>query len=397
MGLRVIERSKTMTLASERRFEKAGEVNFVHTGPGTLAGRYMRMFWQPIYIADRLQPGHALPIQVMGEKFTLYRGESGATYVVDFRCAHRGTQLSVGWVEGECIRCFYHGWKYDGTGQCVEQPAEDASFAAKVKIRSYPTREYLGLIFTYLGPGTTPPFPRYSQLEQDGVLDVNSYVRNCNYFNTLENGVDQAHVPFTHAKSNFTKFGLNWDIPKISAEETEYGVAMSGTRSDGVSRVNHYLMPNILYIKGSPDESGEKWRDAFAWRVPIDDVSHASFNISLVHVTGDAAERYRESQKQRRASVAMLPSAREMADAVLTGSLCIHEIEDRLDIVNIQDHVAQEGQGAIPDRDSERLGRSDAAVILMRKIWLRELRELAEGRPLKTWSCPKGLLATSGV
>jgi len=93
----------------------------------------------------------------------------------------------------------------------------------------------------------------------------------------------------------------------------------------------------------------------------------------------------------------MLPSAREMADAVLTGSLCIHEIEDRLDIVNIQDHVAQEGQGAIPDRDSERLGRSDAAVILMRKIWLRELRELAEGRPLKTWSCPKGLLATSGV
>jgi 5,5'-dehydrodivanillate O-demethylase oxygenase subunit len=386
-----------MTLSSERRFEKAGEVDFVHTGPGTLAGRYMRMFWQPIYIADRLQPGHALPIQVMGEKFTLYRGESGATYVVDFRCAHRGTQLSVGWVEGECIRCFYHGWKYDGTGQCVEQPAEDVSFAAKVKIRSYPTREYLGLIFTYLGPGTTPPFPRYPQLEQDGVLDVSSYIRNCNYFNTLENGVDQAHVPFTHAKSNFTKFGLNWDIPKISAEETEYGVAMYGTRSDGVSRVNHYLMPNILFIKGSPDESAEKWRDAFAWRVPIDDVSHASFNISLVHVTGDAAERYRESQKKRRANVAKLPSAREMADAVLAGNLCIHEIEDRPDIVNIQDHVAQEGQGAIPDRDAERLGRSDAAVILMRKIWLRELRALAEGRPLKTWSCPEGLLATSGV
>jgi len=397
MRLRGIKRSKTMPLSSERRFEKVGEVDFVHTGQGTLAGRYMRMFWQPIYIADRLQPGHALPIQAMGEKFTLYRGESGATYVVDFRCAHRGTQLSVGWVEGECIRCFYHGWKYDGTGQCVEQPAEDVSFAAKVKIRSYPTREYLGLIFTYLGPGTTPPFSRHPQLEQDGVLDVSSYIRNCNYFNTLENGVDQAHVPFTHAKSNFTKFGLNWDIPKISAEETEYGVAMYGARSDGVSRVNHYLMPNILYIKGSPDDSAEKWRDAFAWRVPIDDVSHASFNISLVHVTGDAAERYRESQKQRRASVAKLPSPKEMADAVLAGNLCIHEIEDRPDIVNIQDHVAQEGQGAIPDRDSERLGRSDAAVILMRKIWLRELRALAEGRPLKTWSCPEGLLATSGV
>jgi 5,5'-dehydrodivanillate O-demethylase len=386
-----------MTLSSEQRFEKAGGIDFVQTGPGTLAGKYLRGFWQPVYTAEDLQAGYAAPIQVMGEKFTLYRGESGAPYVLDFRCAHRGTQLSVGWVEGECIRCFYHGWKYDGTGQCVEQPAEDVSFAAKVKIRSYPTQEYLGLIFTYLGQGATPPFPRYAQLEQDGVLDVSSYVRNCNYFNTLENGVDQAHVPFTHAKSNFTKFGLNWDIPKISAEETEYGVAMYGTRSDGVSRVNHYLMPNILYIKGSPEESAEKWRDAFAWRVPIDDVSHASFNISLVHVTGDAAERYRKTRQQRRATVEKLPSAREMADAVLAGSWRIHDLEDRPDIVNIQDHVAQEGQGAIPDRDVERLGRSDAAIILIRKIWLRELRALAEGRPLKTWALPQGLLATSGV
>ena len=268
----------TLMTSTENPIEKVAEAAFVYTGPGTLAGRYMRMFWQPIYIADRLKPGHALPIHVLGEKFTLYRGESGAPYVMDFRCAHRGTQLSVGWVEGECIRCFYHGWKYDGTGQCVEQPAEDVSFAAKVKIRSYPTQEYLGLIFTYLGEGAAPTFRRYSQLEQEGVLDVSSYVRNCNYFSTLENGVDQAHVPFTHAKSNFTKFGLNWDIPKISAQETEYGVAMYGTRSDGVSRVNHYVMPNILYIKGSPEESAEKWRDTFAWRVPIDDVSHASFN-----------------------------------------------------------------------------------------------------------------------
>ena len=386
-----------MTTSTENPFEKIADMDFVHTGPATLAGRYMRMFWHPVFVSEELRPGRAVPIQIMAERFTLYRGESGTPYVVDFRCAHRGTQLSLGWVEGECIRCFYHGWKYDGTGQCVEQPAEDESFAAKVKIRSYPVQEYLGLIFTYLGEGAAPPFPRYPQLEEEGVLDVGSYVRNCNYFNTLENGVDQAHVPFTHAKSNFTKFGLNWDIPKITAEETEYGVAMYGTRANGISRVNHYLMPNILYIKGSPDESAEKWRDAFAWRVPIDDVSHTSFNMSLVHITGDAAKRYRDRRKQQRAAAAKLPSTREMADAVLAGRRRIHDIEDRPDIVNIQDHVAQEGQGAIPDRNSERLGRSDTAIILMRKIWLRELRALAEGRPLKTWTRPEGLLATSGV
>ena len=255
----------------------------------------------------------------------------------------------------------------------------------------------MGLVFAYLGEGEAPPFPRYAKLEEEGVLDVGSYVRNCNYFNTLENGVDQAHVPFTHAKSNFTKFGLNWDIPKITAQETEYGVAMYGTRANGVSRVNHYLMPNILYIKGSPDESAEKWREAFAWRVPIDDVSHASFNLSLVHVTGDAAERYRERRRQQRQAVANLLPAREMANAVLAGRLRIHDIDERPDIVNIQDHVAQEGQGAIPKRDSERLGRSDAAIILMRKIWVRELRALLEGTPLKKWTSPEGILATSGV
>ena len=112
-----------MTTSTETHIENISEVDFVHTGAGTLAGRYLRMFWHPVYVAHELEPGHAIPIQIMREKFTLYRGEGGFPHVVDFRCAHRGTQLSVGWVEGDCIRCFYHGWKYDGTGQCVEQPA----------------------------------------------------------------------------------------------------------------------------------------------------------------------------------------------------------------------------------------------------------------------------------
>ena len=105
---------------------------FVHTGPGTLAGRYLRRFWQPICCAYELRTRQALPVKILGEQFTVYRGASGTAYLVGPRCAHRGTQLSVGSVEGECIRCFYHGWKYDGGGQCVEQPAEGQSFADKV-------------------------------------------------------------------------------------------------------------------------------------------------------------------------------------------------------------------------------------------------------------------------
>jgi 5,5'-dehydrodivanillate O-demethylase len=77
------------------------------TGPATIAGKYMRKFWHPVLRAEDLKPGWAKPIRIMGEDFTLYRGESGRPQVVDFRCPHRQSTLSVGWVEGDCIRAVF--------------------------------------------------------------------------------------------------------------------------------------------------------------------------------------------------------------------------------------------------------------------------------------------------
>ena len=70
------------------------------TGPHTLGGRYMRTLWHPIFIAAELKPGWAKPVQILGEKFTLYRGAGGTPHRTAFRCAHRGLQLSVDWIEG---------------------------------------------------------------------------------------------------------------------------------------------------------------------------------------------------------------------------------------------------------------------------------------------------------
>ena len=117
----------------------------------------MRRFWHPVARSEDLPAGTAKPIRIMSEDFTLYRGAGGAAHLTAFRCAHRGTQLSTGWVEEDNIRCFYHGWVYDASGQCIDQPAEkDESFAAKIKIRSYPAEDYLGLVFAYLGEGDAP-------------------------------------------------------------------------------------------------------------------------------------------------------------------------------------------------------------------------------------------------
>src|SRR5712692_5065337 len=377
-------------------YSAADYTDFAHTGPGTLAGRFMRRFWHPVYIGRDLQPGHAKPIKILGEEFTLYRGEDGAPHLLEFRCAHRGTQLSTGWVEGDCLRCFYHGWKYDGSGQCVEQPAEDAGFASKVKIKSYPCEEYLGLIFGYFGDSPAPPLPRHPEFEQEGLVVAHGYTRNCNYFNQLESNMDELHVAFVHRESGFTEYGLNVDLPEVSGEETEYGVVKYGKRGD-VVRVSHFFMPNALYIMGSPDDTETGWIDALAWRVPVDDTCHKSFNAWLVHATGEAAQRYQERQRQRREQLAALPPTNEVTEAVLRGELHADDLRDRPDVVTIQDNVAQCGQGVIADRTRERLGTSDVLVLLFRRIWERELRALAAGRPLKEWSRPEHIAATSGV
>src|SRR5918912_218584 len=196
---------------------------FEYTGPGTLAGRYLRAFWQPMALAADLPPGVARRIRVMSEDFTLYRGEDGQPHVVAPRCVHRGTQLSTGWVEGDCLRCFYHGWKYDSSGQCVEMPAEDASFPPKVRIQSHPVQEYLGLIFAYLGEGAPPEFPRVAELERDyGVSWAETQTWPCKWFQRLENGLDGVHVAFVHRAGLFGD-GIGPVVPHVESEEVPWG------------------------------------------------------------------------------------------------------------------------------------------------------------------------------
>ena len=75
------------------------DADFEHTGPGRPAGHLLRQHWQPVYASDELETGRAVPLKVLHEELTLYRGEDGAAHIVAGRCAHRGVLLSVGIVE----------------------------------------------------------------------------------------------------------------------------------------------------------------------------------------------------------------------------------------------------------------------------------------------------------
>lgn len=368
-------------LESKRARRSRHDVDFFRTGPGTLAGRFMRRFWHPVYRSEDLLTGHAKPVRIMNQDFTLYRDEHGKPHAVGFRCSHRGTQMSVGYIEGDCIRCFYHGWMFNPKGECVERPAERTPARDEHRIAGYPTEEYLGLIFVYFGEGNAPPMWRFPRMEAEGIRDVTVDTMQANYFYSLENSA--LHFNFVHRDLMEAK-GI-YGLPETRSEETPYGiVSYSKWPSQSVETVAHKLMPNCGYIIPLAIMMAKKvnYQLHVSWRVPIDDGSHHTFRITLAPVTGEEARKQLESRSANFNDRSSIP---ELAHAVLAGKLRIQDITDRTHIEFIQDYVAQAGQGPISARDDEHLASSDAREALQRRIWRRELTALAEGKPLKEW------------
>lgn len=375
--------------------DRAPYPDLVSVGPGSPAGAFLRMFWQPVCESTRLKPGRALPLRIMAEDFTLYRGAGGRPYMVDARCAHRGALLSVGRIEGESISCLYHGWTYDGGGQCIAQPSEQRSFASTVRIRAYPCREYVGFVFAYLGPGDPPEFPRIRAAEGEGLLEARESRRPYPYFHQLENSVDEVHFNFTHRRSTFTDVGLNDAIPDVDSTETEYGLIRYGRRPEA-TRISHILMPNCLFSKVHDELLG--WTEHLSWRVPIDDETHSSFvaKKSLL-VTAEEIAAYRQKKDEHRAVLAKLEPADRIVERILRGEMHVDELPDRPDQVMIQDLVVLKSQGIRPARENDLLAGSDRQIKLLRQIYARELAAITAGLPTKTWRIPPDLATTSGV
>jgi 5,5'-dehydrodivanillate O-demethylase len=353
-------------------------------GPGTLNGRYMRQFWHPVFHAADIEPGHIKPLRILGEDFVLFRSDGGVPQVMAPRCPHRGMSLVAGWVEGETLRCFYHGWRFDQSGQCVEQPAEKDAFCKNIKTRVYPTREYLGLIFAYLGEGEAPEFPRYPAFEEPGIsLHTDSYTRACGFYNNMENAGDLSHVAFAHRDAS-----VSWDErvdgPVLTCVETCWGVENRAERPSGRRNVGQVGMPNKYHVRGVPDDPEVQFREFIGWWVPHDDDRHTQFTVVRVDLPADAKARYYQRRKEMLARQDLDREA--IARAVLAGEMRLKDVDPtRLNLIFLQDDIAQPGVGPIATRVKEHLGRGDVSVVTQRRIWLRELRKFANGEPTKQW------------
>jgi 5,5'-dehydrodivanillate O-demethylase len=365
------------------------EVDLTTTAPGTPGGRFMRQFWIAVGRSEDLAAGEAKPIRIMSEDYALYRGASGKAQVIAYHCPHRGAQMHLGWVEGDDIRCVYHGWKFDCAGQCLEQPAEEAGFARKVKIRTWPTAEHMGLIYAYFGEHEPPPFPPYPVPPQPGLIECWPVEHvPCNYLQCFENSMDEVHVAFVHAPGG--SHAAMADLPLISAEETDWGMKRYGKRANGKVRVTLHYAPSVTRVIVPPlagmDGVGG-WTEIYFHFTPVDDVNHLWLITHHVKVRGAAAEAYKEKRTQYLQRRAEARPARDIAVELMAGKGRFAEVRHP-DLAILQDIAVQAGQGRIQDRSQERLGRSDNGIIAWRKILSRELRGFAEGRPTKKWKPP---------
>jgi 5,5'-dehydrodivanillate O-demethylase len=374
----------TITKPSPSRSEQLKMLT--QTTKDTDMGRLLRQFWHPVALSKDVAEGRAIPLKVLGEELTLYRGDSGAAHLVGGRCRHRATLLHTGWVEGERIRCMYHGWKYAEDGACVERPAEkEQQPPAACKIPGYPVHEYCGLVFAWLGEGPAPEFnlPRKDALETEGVeIIATRETWRINWFQQIENSLDATHVSFVHRALRVASFGdaVTSAIPQLSYEETEAGIEQTARRGEDNVRKSNWTFPNNNHVVVPGLQPGDPWIDFVIWMTPADDEHSTRFTLYAFKP---------ENEQQKQNFLGQFEKYGQYNADEHYEDLFMHgkgpEEGDVIGLISAQDYIAQRGQGIIADRELELLGKSDLGVVTLRRIFWREMEAIRNGKPTKQW------------
>ncbi len=148
--------------------------------------------------------GKILARTLLEKPLVLYRGESGNYVALDDRCCHRAAPLSMGRVEGDCIRCMYHGLKYDASGKCNEIPGQDR-IPSSFTVRSYPVEERNHVIWIWMGDpalADTDLIVDYEPLGDPAWRGLPGYLHyDANYLLIMDNLSDLGHLAFVHTNT----------------------------------------------------------------------------------------------------------------------------------------------------------------------------------------------------
>jgi 5,5'-dehydrodivanillate O-demethylase oxygenase subunit len=340
-------------------------------GRGTPAGELLRRYWMPVAAAGELTDDKPIKaFRLLGENLVVYRDKQGRYGVVGEQCPHRKASLAFGRIDEEGIRCPYHGWKYDYTGKCLEQPAEPESggFKDKIKHLAYPVEKLGGLLWAYLGPEPKPLLPRWDVLAwTNGKRWIEKHeIYNCNWLQPMENSVDPSHLYWLHGDTAHLVGAVERYEEEHEFIPFAFGIMKvrrtPGKKPSDRSEIDQHplVFPNTLRHVFRTIKTDGLLRHNLQIRVPVDD-THTQ--IYVVYFT---------------------PNDTDLSPADSDAPWEFFPIRDekgqyRLDHVLVQDAMAWETQGAITDRTQEHLGVGDEGIIIFRKLLHEQIDKVRKG------------------
>ncbi|MGE0310233.1 MAG: Rieske 2Fe-2S domain-containing protein [Lautropia sp.] len=389
-------------------------------GPGTPCGALMRAYWQPVALLDEfdpaLQPACAdrplKRVRILGQDLVLFRDAAGRFGLIDRDCPHRGADLSFGRLEGDGLRCPFHGWKFAADGRCLETPAEPAGsrLCERVRQRSYPVVERSGVLFAWLGDEGTvaPPFPAFDCFEAPpSHTFAFKGMWGANWLQCVEVGIDPAHTSFLHRffgdasleQSYGRQFrgasagevdGERWPMsrimrefvrPEISFEPMPFGLRVKTLRPMN-ERLVHVRITNAIFPQTFVIPLSETITIT-QMHVPIDDVHTYWYAI----FTSFAEPLDKRTMRDQRLRGVELPDyvpkmgrhndwgfdPKEQATRTYLGM--------GEDDINVHDQWAVESMGPIQDRTREHLGTTDKVILANRRMLLAAIESVRQGGP----------------
>ena len=369
------------------------------SGPGTAMGDFFRCYWIPALLAEELPENDCPPVRVklLSERMIAFRDSEGRYGLIDEFCAHRGVSLWFGRNEHGGIRCPYHGWKYDFTGQCVEVPSEpvESGFCQKIKLTGYPLVKVGDVLWTYMGPAEhKPPLPEWEFARVPAEQTFTSKrLQECNWLQAMEGGIDSSHVSWLHsgnlnsdplfkgARGN--QYNMNDKRPVFEVVDSDGGLYIGARRNAEEGhyywRITPWVMPCFTMVppRGDHPIHGHFW-------IPIDDENCWAWSFDY-HPVRALTDKERQAMKDGKGiHVAYVPGSYRPRANKDNDYLVDREAQKKgvsysgVEGIAMQDASLQESMGPIVDRTKENLVSTDNGIIMARHRLLRAAKALRE-------------------
>jgi nitrite reductase/ring-hydroxylating ferredoxin subunit len=370
------------------------------TDRGTLMGGLFRRYWLPALLSSELaRDGAPVRVKLLGEALVCFKDSNGDIGLIDEFCAHRGVSLWFGRNEECGLRCPYHGWKYDVTGQCVDLPSEGANgpMRKRIKLTSYPCIELGGVVWTYMGPPEQKPEPpgiEWAHVAPERRF-ISKRLQESNWLQALEGGIDSSHVSFLHGAalkqdplfvgSKGNEYNERDRMPEFDVVDFPGGLLIGARRNAEAGRYYWRITPWVLPTHTTiPPRAGHPL-GAHVW-VPIDDENCWAWSINYHPGRALASKELEAMRSGRGIHVSYIPGTFIPLQNKRNDYMIDREGQKAgktfsgVEGIAMQDASLQESMGPIQDRTRENLCPTDRGIVMARRKLLDAARAVRDGK-----------------